>query len=171
MYSSCVRAVAALAVHVAAVIMTELLVLRLVVTEAGRNPELAHLEHSFQHQYVPRNTTEVNVTPPMKQQRKESTWKQNQRSIRHPKSEVDEVVACSCSCKSGTRECGTLTLPHRIELRTHVNRIWLESGESGIRAYLERYIGVVEPNMKTMAKHGVCCAKMNNKYFRANHFY
>ena len=49
MYSSCVRAaaVAALAVHVAAVIMTELLVLRLVVTEAGRNPELAHLEHSF----------------------------------------------------------------------------------------------------------------------------
>ena len=34
MYSSCVRAVAALAVHVAAVIMTELLVLRLVVTEA-----------------------------------------------------------------------------------------------------------------------------------------
>jgi hypothetical protein len=38
MYSSCVRAVAALAVHVAAVIMTELLVLRLVVTEAGRNP-------------------------------------------------------------------------------------------------------------------------------------
>ena len=85
MYSSCVRAaaVAALAVHVAAVIMTELLVLRLVVTEAGRNPELAHLEHSFQHQYVPRNTTEVNVTPPMKQQRKESTWKQNQRSIRY----------------------------------------------------------------------------------------
>ena len=61
MYSSCVRAVAALAVHVAAVIMTELLVLRLVVTEAGRNPELAHLEHSFQHQYVPRNITEVNV--------------------------------------------------------------------------------------------------------------
>ena len=61
MYSSCVRAVAALAVHVAAVIMTELLVLRLVVTEAARNPELAHLEHSFQHQYAPRNTTEVNV--------------------------------------------------------------------------------------------------------------
>lgn len=146
------RAVAALAVAA----VTELLVLRLVVTEAGRNPELTHLEHSFQHQYVPRNTTEVNVTPPMKQQRKESTWKQNQRSVRHPKSEPDEVVACSCSCNSGTRNCGTVTLPHRIELRTHVNRIWLESGESGIRAYLERYIGVVEPSMKTMAKHGVC---------------
>ena len=72
------RAVAALAVATLAVAaVTELLVLRFFVTEAGRNPELAHQEHSFQHQYVSRSTTEVNVTPPMKPQRKESTKEPN----------------------------------------------------------------------------------------------
>ena len=75
--------------------VTKLLLFRLVVTEAGRNPTLAHLELSFQHGYVPRDTTEVNMTPPMKKQRKESTWKQNPRSVRHAKAEPDEVVVDS----------------------------------------------------------------------------
>ena len=138
--------------------VTKLLLFRLVVTEAGRNPALAHLELSFQHEYVPRDTTEVNMTPPMKKQRKESTWKQNQRSVRHAKTEPDELVVDSCTAAKCPANCDAVTLSHRIELRAQVDRIWLESGEAGLRAYLERHIGVVEPNMKTMAKHGVCSA-------------
>ena len=98
--------------------VTKLLLFRLVVTEAGRNPTLAHLELSFQHGYVPRDTTEVNMTPPMKEQRKESTWKQNQRSVRHAKTEPAEVVVDSCTAAKCSSNCDAVTLPHRIELRT-----------------------------------------------------
>lgn len=127
---------------------------RLLVTDDGRNSSAAHLELSFEHDYQARETSVVDQSPPLKKQKNEATWKRNVRGPRHL-AEPAPVVVESCVRKC-SGQCKDVLLQHRLELRDCFQTIWAKEGEHGARAYLERLIDVVEPNMATMAKHGMC---------------
>jgi hypothetical protein len=138
---------------------------RLVVTEAGRDDAIAHLEVSFVHQYEERQTVTENQTPPQRKVGRPETWKKNKRSLRASMSRVEtscdaDLVEGNAACQAHDKcsaECLSVSLIHRQEARALARKVWKELGQVGFYAFVEGPIDVKEPNMTTIAKHGASC--------------
>jgi hypothetical protein len=137
---------------------------RLVVTEVGRDAAIAHLEVSFVHEYVERQTVEVDQTPPQKKVRQPETWQRNKRSAQRMQSRVEtscdvDLVEGNAACAAQghcSAQCLSVDLTHRQEVRGLARQVWRDKGEAGFTIFVEGLIHVKEPNMKTIALHGAC---------------
>ena len=127
---------------------------RLVVTEEGRDPSAVHLEHSFVHQYTPRETC-TQGSPGLKRTANPAAWKRNKRGLRHKGVEpsgalsFETCAAAECRC-----QCSEVSMEHRQHIQGLANSVWSKEGEKGIRELIAFFVDVKEPNMKTIAKHG-----------------
>jgi hypothetical protein len=133
-------------------------VYRLVLTDAGRNEATTHLDHHFVHDYTPRPTHVVGMSPPLKKVALPGTWLKNQRGMKrgavdvaHP---VVDAVPSTCGTPNCKKQCANITQEHRQELALKAHNLWTELGEEGLRIHVERFIDVKESNLKSMKLHG-----------------
>ena len=124
------------------------------MTHEGSDPSAAHLEHSFVHEYTPRETT-TQSSPQLKKTSNPEGWKCNQRGGRHlgsvPSGQLSFETCAAQDCRC---DCSAITMQHRQHIRELAGKVWQQEGDRGMETLVERYIEVAEPNMKTMSKHG-----------------